>query len=86
MATWSWLQFKQGKSRSLCILKEKLSRNTFSIQGAEIPTTEEQGIRFLGKCYECTLKDSTNLKDTIAQLTIWLKEIDNRQQPAAREV
>lgn len=30
MATWSWLQFKPGKSRSLCILKKKL-RGTPSV-------------------------------------------------------
>lgn len=32
-----------------------------------------------GKFYDYTLKDSTNLKDTITQLTIWFKEIDNSQ-------
>ncbi len=31
----------------------------------------------LGKRYDCTLRDSINLKETVAQLTNWLKEIDN---------
>ncbi|KAL0151338.1 hypothetical protein M9458_053332 [Cirrhinus mrigala] len=56
-----------------------MSRNTFSIQEAKIQTIEEQRNRCLGKSYDYTLKDITNLKETIAQLTIWLKEIDNSQ-------
>lgn len=44
MATWSRLQFKSEKSRSLSILKGKLSRNIFSIQGSEIPIIQDLAI------------------------------------------
>ncbi|XP_077352497.1 uncharacterized protein prkg2l isoform X1 [Festucalex cinctus] len=76
MATWARMQFKPGKSRSLCILKGNLSNNTFSIQGSEIPTIHEKRIRCLGKSYDSTLKDRANLEDTAAQLKEWLSRVD----------
>ncbi len=78
-ATWSRLQFKPEKSRSLSILKGKLTVKIFSIQGSEIPTIQEQGIQCLGKIYNSSLKDSSNLTNTKAQLNIWLKAIENSQ-------
>lgn len=75
-ATWSRLQFKLEKSRSLSILKGKLARKTFSIQGAEIPTIQDQSIRCLGKQYDSSLTDSDNLISTKAQLNTWLKAVD----------
>lgn len=44
-----------------------------------MPTIQEQGIQYLGKYYDSILKDSGNLQDTMAQLYIWLKVIDNNQ-------
>ena len=82
MATWSRLQFKTEKSRSLSILKGKLTGNTFSIQGAEIPTIQDQRIRCLGKQYDSSLNDSDNLASTKAQLNTWLKAVE----PTARKV
>lgn len=76
MATWSRLQFKPEKSRSLSILKGKLAGNTFTIQGAEIPTIQDQSIRCLGKQYDSSLTDSNNLVSTKAQLNTWLKAVD----------
>lgn len=49
-----------------------LTKNTFSIQGSEIPT-QERGIRCFGKNYESSLKDIVNFRDTKAQLGTWLK-------------
>lgn len=63
MATWARMQFKPGKARSLCLLKGRLSEDTFSIQGSEIPAIEEQGIHCLGKNYDSTLKDSGNINE-----------------------
>lgn len=76
MATWARLQFKPGKSRSLCLLNGRIADNIFSIQGLEIPTIQEQRIRCLGKNYDDTLRDSGNLRETSAQLNEWLKRID----------
>lgn len=40
LATWSRMQSK--KSRSLCILKGKITKNTFSIHAADVPTIKER--------------------------------------------
>jgi hypothetical protein len=79
MATWSRLQFKPEKSRSLSILKGKLIGNIFNIQGSEIPTIQDQRIRCLGKQYDSSLNDSGNLTNTKAQLYTWLKAIEHSQ-------
>lgn len=79
MATWSRMQFNPKKSRSLSILKGKLTKSIFSIQGSEIPTIQDQDIRCLGKNYDSTLKDGENLQSTLMQLKTWLKVIDNSQ-------
>lgn len=79
MATWARMQFKPEKSRSLCILKGKLTRSTLNIQGSEIPTIQDQEIRCLGKNYDSSLKDTGNLSNTKAQLNSWLRAIDNSQ-------
>ncbi len=79
MATWSCLQFKPEKSRSLSILKGKLTGNIFNIQGSEIPTIQDQRIRCLGKQYGSSLKDSGNLTNIKAQLNTWLKAIEHSQ-------
>lgn len=76
-ATWARLQFKPEKSRSLSVLKGKSKGNIFKIQGSDIPTIQEQGIRCLGKSYGSSLKDSGNLTNTKTQLNIWLKAIEN---------
>lgn len=76
MATWARMQFKPGKSRSLCLLKGALTRSSFSIQGMEIQTIQEERKRCLGKSYDSTLKDRGNLRDTSAQLKEWLTTID----------
>ncbi len=72
MASWARLKFQARK-----IQEPVLTENTFSIQGSEIPTIQEQGIRCLGMIYDSFLKDRSNLKDTIAHLNTWLKAIDN---------
>lgn len=77
--TWSRLQFKPEKLRNLSILNGKLTGNIFTIQGSKIPTIQEQGIRCLGKIYDSSLNNSSNLTNTIAQLNIWLKAIENSQ-------
>lgn len=79
MASWSRLQFKSEKSRSLSIVKGKLTQNIFTIQGSEIPRIQDQKIRCLGKFYDSSLNDSSNLTATRTQLTIWLKAIEQSQ-------
>ena len=74
-ATWSRLQFKPEKSRSLSIL----TGNTFSFQGAEIPTIQDQRIQCLGKQYDSSLNDSDNLASNKAQLNTWLKAVEHSQ-------
>lgn len=70
MVTWSSLQFKPKKSKSLSILKGKFTGNIFSIQGSEIPTIQDQGFQCLGNIYNNTLKDSSSLTNTKSQLYI----------------
>ncbi len=79
MVTWSRLQFKPEKSRSLSILKGKLTGNIFKIQGSEISTIQDQRIRCLGKQYDSSLKDSRNLTNTKDQQNTWLKAIEHSQ-------
>ena len=79
MATWARMQFKPGKSRSLSIRRGKLVKHSFTIQGSKIPTIQEKGIRCLGKNYDSTLKDTSNLQDTVSQLKRWLRTIDRSQ-------
>lgn len=72
------MQLNPAKSRSIKY-SERKAVEVFSIQGANIPAIQEQGIRCLGKHYDMTLKDGSNLKDTMANLTFLLKAIDNNQ-------
>lgn len=67
------MQFNAKKLRTPCILKGKMIKSIFSIQGSNIPTIEEQEVHCLGKTYDSTLKDDSNRKITLAQLDTWLK-------------
>ena len=60
-------------------MKGKLTGNTFSIQGAEIPTIQDQRIRCLGKQYNSSLNDSNSLASTKVQLNTWLKAVEHSQ-------
>ena len=62
-ATWARMSFKPKKSRSLSIVKGKLSnRFRFKVQGEPIPTIQESPIKCLGKWFDASLKDTRNIE------------------------
>lgn len=67
MASWARMTFKPEKSRSLCIVKGKLTNN-FSIQRVKIPTIQSQEICCLGKIFDSSIKSCNSRQDTIFQL------------------
>ena len=52
---------------------------TFSIQGTNIPTVQEEKVKCLGKFFDETLKDVNSIKDVQCELKKWLNIIDKCQ-------
>lgn len=77
MASWAQMMFKPEKSRSLCIVKGKVTSNIFTIQRPEVPTIQSQQIRCLGKTYGSSFKDCNSWQNALTQLKAWLKTIDS---------
>ena len=66
------MKFKPSKSRSLSVVKGKLSDQRFYIGEEPIPMVAEKPIKSLGRWYDATLKDTVQVEqlrqDTISGL------------------
>ncbi|XP_066271283.1 uncharacterized protein [Branchiostoma lanceolatum] len=82
MATWARMKFKPKKSRCMVIKKGKItSRFKLEVQGEPIPSIEGNPIKCLGKWYDDTLSDRTNVSSTMKQIEEWLRRIEKSGLP-----
>lgn len=61
---WAWMKIKSSKSRSISIIKERLSDHCFFIGEEPIPTVTEKPVKSLSRWYDATFKD----KELVDQL------------------
>ena len=67
--TWARMKFKPSKSRSISIVKGKLTDQRFHINNAPIPLVSELPVKSLGRLYNARLKDSDQ-SDQLREETI----------------
>ncbi len=74
--------FKSKKSQSMMMRKGKVT-DVFrlQVQGEDIPTIRESPMKCLGKWYDDTLCDRTNISSTEKQADKWLRKIDRSGLP-----
>ncbi|KAL7841251.1 hypothetical protein SRHO_G00249420 [Serrasalmus rhombeus] len=76
------MRFKPVKSRSMVLRKGKVLDNfCFGIAGTAIPTITEKPVKSLGKVFDSSLRDSTSIQSTCAELDGWLKSLDKSSLP-----
>lgn len=69
---WARMSVKPSKSRSISVVKGKLTEYRFFIGGEPIPTVAEKPIKSLGRWYDASLRDTAQVEqireDTIRNL------------------
>jgi hypothetical protein len=70
------MEFKAKKCRSLVIVKGKIKDMHYKIQSDIMPTIYEEPIKYLGKWYNSSLKDISNVKNVCIQLKEYMKKIE----------
>ena len=79
---WARMRFKPGKSRSVVIKKGKIKDDVrFCVGGLAIPSLTEKPVKSLGKIFNCTLKDTSAIKEATEELNAWLGKIDKTALP-----
>ena len=79
---WTRMKFKPNKSRSLVTKKVKVTKKfNLQVQREDIPCIMDRPIKFLGKWYDVSLKDTNNIIRTKNQLQDGLKLIDQTELP-----
>ncbi|CAC5403354.1 unnamed protein product [Mytilus coruscus] len=82
VVTWARMKFKPKKSRSMILRKGQITTKfQLKIQGEEIPTIVDNPIKCLGKWFDDTLKDNSNMKTVQTQIAEWLKKADKSRLP-----
>ena len=81
LITWSRLNFKAKKSRSLTIHKGKQTQQRFVIAREKMPTVKEEPVKSLGRSYTGTLSDRSRGVATMKQAEDRLKAIDQTKLP-----
>ena len=78
---WARMKIKPSKSRSISVVKGKLSEQRFFIGEEPIPTVSEKPVKSLGHWYDANLKDKVRV-DHLRQDTICsLESIDKSLLP-----
>lgn len=77
---WARMKVKPSKSRSLVLRKGQVCNVRFKI-GEEIPTVSEKPVKCLGKCFDDTLGDIVNVKETNDRLKNWMVSVDRSGLP-----
>jgi hypothetical protein len=81
-AAWARMKFKPRKSRSLIILKGRVTQKyQLSVQGESIPSIVDNPIKCLGKWYDDTLGDQNNIKKIQQQVEESMRNIDKTCLP-----
>ena len=78
---WAGLSIKPEKSRSLVIIRGKVSNKTPSIEGIPITSITEKPIKYLGKLYNKTLNEQEQAGEVLVELNQGLKKIEKTQIP-----
>ena len=78
---WAGLSIKPEKSRSLVIIRGKVSNKTPSIEGIPITSITEKPIKYLGKLYNKTLNEREQAEEVLVELNQGLKKIEKTQIP-----
>ncbi|RXN13739.1 hypothetical protein ROHU_009472 [Labeo rohita] len=82
VAAWARMKFKPRKSRSMVIRNRKVtSKFQLELQGEVIPSIEENPIKCLGKWYDASLTDISNVSRTEKQADEWLRKIEGSGLP-----
>ena len=75
--SWARMLFRASKSSSIVISSGKvLNVSPFSVSGQLIPSIHEKPVKFLGRCIDFTLSDSTAIDNLIQQCNQALIAID----------
>ena len=73
---WWRMKFKPQKSRSLSLRRRKLNQNIdFEIGGQRIPTVSDLPVKSLGRWYDESMKDTSQVKETSKTLQEGLLKI-----------
>ena len=80
------MKIKSCKSRSISIVRGKLTDVRFSINNEPIPTVMEKPIKSLGRWYDSKLKDTDRVKEIEIQVGEGLRKIDNTSLPGKLKI
>ncbi len=75
------MKIKPSKSRSISITKGKLSDQRFFINSEPIPTISEKPIKSLGRCYDASLRDCSQVEQLKQDVARDLKKLDHSMLP-----
>ncbi|ROI52205.1 hypothetical protein DPX16_3475 [Anabarilius grahami] len=75
------MKIKPSKSRSISIIKGKLSDHRFHIGEEPIPTVSEKPVKSLGRCYDASLKDKEQVEQLRKEVASGLEKIDRTLLP-----
>ena len=79
--TWAGLSVKPEKCRSLVIIKGEVSQRTPEVEGTQITSITEKPVKYLGKIYNKTLKDSEQIEEVLKKLKQELRRIQKSKVP-----
>ncbi len=78
LVRWARMKFKAKKSRSLSLIRGKVQpRPCFLIGGEEIPSLAVEPVRSLGRCFDASLADRSNVDRLERECQAWLGAVDN---------
>lgn len=70
------------QARSMVLKRGKaVDKFLFQVDGILIPSNTEKPVRFLGKVFDCCLRDVTAIQATIRELESWLTTVDKSGLP-----
>lgn len=75
------MKIKPSKSRSISIIKGKLSDHRFHIGEEPIPTVSEKPVKSLGRWYDASLKDKEQVEQLRKEVASGLEKIDRTLLP-----
>ena len=78
---WAGLSIKPEKSRSLVIIRGKVSNKTPSIEGVPITSITEKPVKYLGKLYNKTLNEQEQAEEVLVDLKQGLKKMEKIRIP-----
>ena len=78
---WARMEIKPSKSRSISIIKGKLSEHRFYVDKEAIPTVSEKPVKSLGRWYHATLKDTEQVNQLTQDTICGLESISKTMLP-----